>query len=132
MKKTLFVGIITFLNLVGYTQEVRRDLLAETYTTAELLDFEQNNTLNYLRKYVEVGLFVIQREPFNGKYTEVDQILHFRSKEKIELEDFLKDYNSENFNPLIYSWRPTINRQYLHISGSKTYITVPSLKDLKL
>jgi hypothetical protein len=133
MKKILYTSLVIFLSFFTFSQSLNsRDFISETFSPNEIVELEKTNQLHFLRQYVEVGMIVQIREEVRGKITEIDAAPLFRTKESISAEVFLADFNSLDFNPLKYAWRPTIERRYYHIKDSQIYITIPSLNDLNL
>ena len=117
---------------VGAQTEKHQKFLSEVYSDEEILDLQNKNLKELYLKFASTGILVTQMASNNGKYEVIESVVLRKSKEKVTVSEFLSDYNSGNFNALKYSWRPQNQKRYLRLINTDIYITIPSIKDLKL
>jgi hypothetical protein len=93
---------------------------------------ENPQWVEILKLYVSNGFKVISTD--HGKYSELipinEIILTSKTNQTITIQQFLEEYERENFNPLFYQFLPTNETQVFKLEGVDKIIYIESFSYL--
>jgi hypothetical protein len=111
-------------------EEKIKDFYGEEWYNREIN--ENNQLIEILKLYVENGFKVISTE--NGKYNELTPLteikLASKTNQTISIQEFLLDYESGNFNPLVYQFFLANETQVYKLEGIDKVIYIESFSYL--
>ncbi len=134
MKKSIFIINFIFFSFYALSQlsaeaKIKNHFGVEWYDREVL---ENNQWIEILKVYVTEGFKLISIQ--QGKYNELTPInevkLNSKSNEAISIQQFINEYESENFNPLHYQFIPTIETQIIKLDGINKVIYIESISNL--
>lgn len=93
---------------------------------------ENPQLISILNLYLEKGFKVVDVSP--GKYNELTPLteikLASKTNQTISIQEFLSDFESENFNPLVYQFFPANETQVYKLEGIDKVIYIESFSYL--
>jgi hypothetical protein len=93
---------------------------------------ENPQWIEILKLYVSNGFKIISTD--HGKYNELipinEIILTSKTSQTISIQQFLEEYERENFNPLFYQFLPTNGTQVFKLEGVDKIIYIESISYL--
>lgn len=99
--------------------------------------FEQMSTDNpdviaLLNNYIAYGFEVIEVTPDKLENIKTLESIPLRSKSggSVYAAEFIEDFNSDNFNLLIYDFFPRNETQYYHLDGTNFVIRIASQEEI--
>ncbi len=134
MKKSIFLLNFIFFSFSALSQlsaeaKIKNHFGVDWYDREVL---ENNQWIEILKVYVTEGFKLISIQ--QGKYNELTPInevkLNSKSNEAISIQQFINEYESENFNPLQYQFFPTIETQIIKLDGINKVIYIESISNL--
>jgi len=107
-----------------------KDFYGEEWYNREINENPQ--WIEILKLYVSNGFKVISTD--HGKYNELtpinEIILTSKTTQTISIQQFLEEYESENFNPLFYQFLPSTETQVFKLEGVDKIIYIESFSYL--
>jgi hypothetical protein len=134
LKKLIFLGLFCANLSISEAQTSATEKIISFYGVEwynqQILDNQQ--MVDLLVAYVDRGFRIENVSP--GKYSEVKPLttinLTAKSGGSISIQQFIEEYENENFNPLLYQFFPTKDPQVFKLDGVDKIVYIESFSFL--